>query len=61
MAEQLDLFTASRALVSAKTLREEERFGRLDFITGLPLGNHYSSRINGERLIAYERGYRDAR
>jgi hypothetical protein len=59
MAEQLDLFATSQVPVPAKTLRDEEEFGGRDFRTGLPLRNYYSSRIDGERLIAYERGYHD--
>jgi hypothetical protein len=53
---QTDLFR-----VSAKVLREEERFGRADAKSGLPLRNLYSKLIFGERLASYERGFRDER
>jgi hypothetical protein len=57
---QTDLFRVSTP-ASAKVLREEERFGRADAKCGLPLRNLYSKRIFGERLVAYERGFREER
>jgi hypothetical protein len=42
-------------------LREEARFGARDAQSGLPLRNHYSTRISGDRLAAYEGGFRAAR
>jgi hypothetical protein len=67
MSEQLDLFDARLAgerfelPVSPALLREEERFGKWDARTGLTLRNHYSSRIFGKRLAAYERAFREER
>ena len=47
--------------VSSAVLREEERFGREDAKNGLPLPNLHSKLISGERLAAYERGFRNER
>ncbi len=55
---QMDLFGISAA-PPAQVLREEERFGRADAKCGLPLRNHYSSRIFDARLVAYERGFHE--
>jgi hypothetical protein len=57
---QTDLFRVS-APASAKVLREEERFGRADAKSGLPLRNLYSKLIFDDRLAAYERGFREER
>jgi hypothetical protein len=59
---QLDLFASAPApRVADVILREEERFGRADRRTGLPLNNRYSAQISGDRLTAYERGWRAGR
>ena len=42
-------------------VREERRFGKMDALCGLPLSNHYSSRITGERLSAYTEAFRQQR
>ena len=61
MTNQLELFAPPpRATVSPLTLREEERFGRMDFRCRLPLRNDYSTRLMGQRLAAYERGWLNA-
>lgn len=41
-----------------KQKREDERFGRMDALTGCPLRNHFSERISLSRFRDYERGYR---
>lgn len=57
--EQSDLFGPLPP--SAAVLREEARFGEQDARTFLPIRNHYSDRIDGERLAAYERAFRAER
>ena len=56
---QGDLFGS--APPSASVIREEERFGRMDAGSGLGLRSYYSNRLSGERLAAYERGWREER
>jgi hypothetical protein len=58
MTAQLDLFAPPNMAPSPVILRQEERFGMWDAKTGFPLRNDYSERIAGERLAAYERGFR---
>lgn len=53
---QLDMYGWTP--ITEATKREEESFGYRDALCGLPFSNHYSNRISGERLAAYERGYR---
>jgi hypothetical protein len=61
--EQPDLFgpQAPPSPLSAVELREVLRFGKSDAKCGLPLRNHYSDRISGERLAAYESAFRSER
>lgn len=61
MSGQLELFDAPVPTISQTILREEGRFGKWDAKTGLTLRNHYSDRISGERLVAYERAFREER
>lgn len=42
----------------SKEAREDERFGRMDALTGCPLRNYFSERISRVRFMSYERGYR---
>ena len=53
---QLSLFSP---VIPEKTLREEEHFGKMDAICGLPLRNEYSMKIGDARFARYERGYRN--
>lgn len=58
-----DLF--GEAPSTAAQLREERRFGLMDALTGLPLGqlvgNSYRSSLSGARLGAYDAGYAEGR
>jgi hypothetical protein len=60
MTEQLDLFGLPVSIPDV-VLREERRFGQLDAKTGLAIRNHYSNRISGARLAAYEQAFREQR
>jgi hypothetical protein len=57
---QLDFFTPEPTVEpsSPMVLRTEERYGHSDAKCGLPLPNTYSREISGDRLAAYERGFR---
>ena len=47
-------------LPTEANLRNEERFGRADYLTRLSRENLYSRKLTGERLAAYFRGYAEA-
>ena len=58
MVEQLLLNLAqAEAPPTRAELREVERFGRMDAISGLPRRDLYSRRLTGDRVDAYDRGY----
>src|SRR6266478_5855345 len=61
--EQPDLFGPQTppSSLSAVELREVLRFGKWDAKCGLSLRNHYSERISGDRLAAYESAFRAER
>jgi hypothetical protein len=55
MNQQLSLFDP---LVPEKILCEEEFFGKMDALCGMPLRNDYSSKIGDVRFSRYEAGFR---
>jgi hypothetical protein len=61
MPDRSDLFCSAARRAPAVVLREEERFGKMDARSGLGLWNLYSRKLSGDRLAAYEIGFREER